>query len=76
MKNIISNLFQLVRNNDIEIYNKFRLQHELGIFLRYQYPELKIQFERNVSYFGLDKNKYEKKEIYLTMFSNQQNLES
>lgn len=70
MKNIISQFFELVASREIEIYNEFSLQHELGIFLREHYSSRKIQFERNVSYFGLDKSKYEKKEMDLVVFSN------
>ncbi len=75
MKNRICEFFQLVKNQEIEIYNEFSLQHELGVFLRSQFPELKVQFERNVSYFSLDKRKFEKKEIDLVMFSDKSNLE-
>ena len=33
-----------VRDNQIELYNEFSLQHELGIFLRNHLPDYKIQF--------------------------------
>ncbi len=74
MKRIISQFFELVANQKIEIYNEFSLQHELGIFLRGQFPDRKIQFERNVSYFGFDKPKYEKKEIDLAMYTGKSEL--
>ncbi len=35
----------------IEVYNEFSLQHELGVFLRNGLPDLKVQFEWNVSFF-------------------------
>jgi hypothetical protein len=74
MKRVISQFFELVANQEIEIYNEFSLQHELGIFLRAHYPDTKIQFERNVSYFGFDKSEYEKKEIDLVMFTSKSEL--
>ena len=42
-----------VLNEEIEVYNEFSLQHELGIYLRKILPNFKIQFERNVKYFGI-----------------------
>lgn len=51
--------------NDENIYNEFSLQHELGFFLRenLQSSVYKVQFERNVQYFGGKKNKFTKKEM-------------
>ena len=60
MEDIIHDFFYLVKNKKIEIYNEFSLQHELGIFLREKYKGSKIQFERNVSYFDLDKSNFKK----------------
>ena len=34
MERLIGDFFKLVGSHDIEIYNEFSLQHELGIFLR------------------------------------------
>ena len=42
-----------VGKEQIEIYNEFSLQHELGIFLRERLQGYKVQFERNTKYFGL-----------------------
>ncbi|MFC0820750.1 hypothetical protein [Moraxella marmotae] len=54
----------LKKNQEIEIYNEFSFQHELGIFLRSELADYKIQFERNIKYFEYDpKDKNEKKEI-------------
>ncbi len=75
MNEKLAKFFQLVANGEVEIYNEFSLQHELGIFLRSEHPELKVQFERNVSYFDLDKAQYEKKEIDLVMFPDKTNVE-
>lgn len=68
----IDKFFDQVRSGQCEIYNEFSLQHELGLFLRSSLPGQKIQFERNVSYFGLDKNSFEKKEIDISVFSDPQ----
>ena len=43
----------MIEDNQIEIYNEFSLQHELGIFLREQLPNYKVQFERNTKDFGI-----------------------
>jgi hypothetical protein len=51
-----------------EIYNEFSLQHELGIFLRENLPNYRVQFERNVSYFGNDKRNFTKREIDIAVF--------
>ena len=74
MKTRIRNFFNLVASKKVEIYNEFSLQHELGIYLRKQYPDKKVQFERNVSYFSLDKSKYEKKEIDLVIYTDKNSL--
>lgn len=49
----INNFMNKVVNGEIEVYNEFSLQHELGIYLRKALPNFKIQFERNVKYFGI-----------------------
>ena len=43
----------MVETNQIEIYNEFSLQHELGIFLRNNLCDYKVQFERNTKFFGI-----------------------
>ena len=49
MKNLLDNL--------IDVYNEFSLQHELGIYLRVALGrKYKIEFERNVSFFNIDKS--------------------
>ena len=52
-----------VGTGEIEIYNEFSLQHELGIFLRTRLRDAKVQFERNVSHFDLVRTAFEKREI-------------
>lgn len=54
----------------IEIYNEASIQHELAIFLRNKLSKFNIQLERNISFFGLDKKKFEKKEMDLVIFDN------
>ncbi len=66
---LIDAFFLQLCNSDMEIYNEFSLQHELGIYLRIQLPEYKVQFERNISYFDISK-KTIKKEIDITIFNN------
>lgn len=55
-------------SNEIEIYNEFSLQHELGIFLRNNLIGKKVQFERNVSFFKLPKTDFIKREIDIAIF--------
>jgi hypothetical protein len=64
----IHQFLNTVGNNDVEIYNEFSFQHELGLFLRQHIADHKIQFERNVSHFGFDKVNFEKKEIDIAVF--------
>ncbi|TXI19898.1 MAG: hypothetical protein E6Q62_02860 [Nitrosomonas sp.] len=67
MKQHIETFFDQVRSGEIEIYNEFSLQHELGIFLRNLMPNHKVQFERNVSFFEYQKSNLYKKEIDITI---------
>ena len=62
----------LVATGKIEIYNEFSLQHELGVYLRHRLGDLKVQFERNVAYFGFDSGQFEKREIDISIFSADQ----
>jgi len=72
LKPLLENFAGLVRNNQIEIYNEFSLQHELGIYLRNQLQGTKVQFERNVVHFSFDKSHFIKREIDISIFKNQQ----
>ena len=47
----IENFVDTVKTRQVEIYNEFSLQHELGIFLRSRLVDQEVQFERNVSFF-------------------------
>lgn len=73
MEDLITEFAIEVAAGRVEIYNEFSLQHELGIFLRSKNPTSKVQFERNVSYFGLKKSEYVKREIDITIFANKAN---
>ena len=64
IKSLIIEFIDLIKKNQIEIYNEAALQYELAIFLRDKYPDYKIQLERNIFYFNLKKSNYEKKEIF------------
>jgi hypothetical protein len=58
-----------VATDGIEIYNEFSLQHEFGIFLRGAFPNHKVQFERNIAYFGPSKSHFTKRELDIAVFS-------
>jgi len=57
-----------------EIYNEFSLQHELGILLRNRIHKRLVQFERNVSYFGLRGFNFEKREIDVVVFNRDESM--
>ncbi len=66
---LISAFTATVASGQTEVYNEFSLQHELGIFLRGQLPNFKVQFERNVSHFFGCKIPCTKCEIDIAVFS-------
>ncbi len=53
IKELLNEFMGMVENKQIEVYNEFSLQHELGIFLRNRLSEYKVQFERNTKFFGI-----------------------
>jgi len=58
-KKTFSRFFEEIGDGEIEVYNEFSLQHELGIYLRKEslkYGKYKVQFEKN----SLDVLGYEK----------------
>ncbi len=59
---------------EIEIYNEFSLQHELGIYLRNSFKGKRIQFERNVSFFGFSKQQFVKREIDIVLYRKNEAL--
>lgn len=50
---IINDFMDSVAAGEVEVYNEFSLQHELGIFLRARLAGYKVQFERNTKFFGI-----------------------
>lgn len=71
LKVIVHDFFQNVKVNGVEIYNEFSFQHELGIYLRSRFPNYKIQFERNISFFTND-TRTVKKEIDIVIYNADQ----
>lgn len=64
----IQEFFRRVAVGEIDIYNEFSLQHEMGFYLRGATPDsIKVQFERPVSFFGIQ-DKLIKKEIDIALF--------
>lgn len=53
IKQLLFDFMRLVTTGQIEVYNEFSLQHELGVFLRNILPGYKVQFERNTKFFGI-----------------------
>ncbi len=74
MERVISSFAKQVGSGSIEIYNEFSLQHELGIFLRNAFMGKDIQFERNVTYFGFEKERFAKREIDIVLYENRSSL--
>ena len=63
-----NSFFNYKKKNEIDIYNEFSFQHELGIFIKNNIPEYKVEFERNVSFFEITEDTI-KKEIDISVFS-------
>ena len=53
IKRLLYEFMTIVENEQVDIYNEFSLQHELGIYLREKLPGYKVQFERNTRFFGI-----------------------
>ncbi|WP_426433866.1 hypothetical protein [Bradyrhizobium genosp. P] len=70
LQSLCSKFAASVKRGDVEIYNEFSLQHELGIFLRTEIAGNKVQFERNVSFFfRSDGQPFTKREIDIVVYS-------
>lgn len=66
----IYEFMNLIKSNQIEVYNEISFQHEVGIYLRKVLDKkYKIQFERNVTYFNLQKETMLKKEMDIVIFN-------
>jgi hypothetical protein len=65
----IQDFFGRVGTGEIEIYNEFSLQHEIGVFLRSRLAGVKIQFERPVTFFSFKRAQFIKTEIDISVIS-------
>ena len=70
VEKLLLDFMNLIEDNQIEIYNEFSLQHELGIFLRENLNNYSIQFERNARFFGI--NNTIKHEIDIVVFNDKE----
>jgi len=69
LKKLILDFRNYAESEKPDLYNEFSFQHELGFFLRNNLHGYKVQFERNVTYFGISKNSTIKKEIDIVIFN-------
>lgn len=67
MRELLDAFADEVRIGNIEIYNEFSLQHELGIYLRGALDNCKVMFERNVSFFDFPKSNFIKRELDISV---------
>lgn len=70
---LIADFIEEIKNGNVELYNEFSFQHELGIYLRNKLPQdYKVQFERNVNFFRIEKGQTKtiKKEIDIVIFNS------
>lgn len=67
-KDLLQKFIREIQSGNIEIYNEFSLQHELGIYLRNALPNYKVEFERNVSFFNISNTI--KKEIDIVVYND------
>lgn len=69
MPNLL-NLLNDFATENLELYNEFGIQFELTCFLksRKELGDYKIQLERSISYFGLERNNFLKKEMNIVVF--------
>lgn len=70
IKKLLHEFMGMVESGQVEVYNEFSLQHELGIFLRAQLPDYKVQFERNTKFFGISRTI--KHEIDIVVFNDKE----
>ena len=69
-KRHLQSFFSGVAKSEAEIYNEFSFQHEFGIYLRATLDStFKVQFERSISFFGLLRSGFVKKEIDIAVFT-------
>ena len=69
LRSEIDDFFACVARDEVEIYNEFSLQHEIGIHLRAALGgRFNVQFERPTDYFDIS-GRTEKREIDISVFS-------
>jgi hypothetical protein len=66
---VFIDFFSRVAAGELEIYNEFSLQHEFGIFLRSVLLGYRVEFERPVGFYGLQRTSFCKKEIDIVVSS-------
>ena len=69
MEKILKDFIESIKKEEVEVYNEFSLQHELGIYLRKKLPGYKVEFERNIKFFGINE-KTVKKEIDIVVYKD------
>jgi len=66
----IKEFIEEIAKRKTEIYNEASVQYELAIFFRNKFQDYyKIQLERNIDYFGINKRDFIKKEMDLVVFT-------
>lgn len=71
-EHLIDEFISHITKGKTEIYNEASVQYELAIFLREKLSNYKIQLERNVKFFNLEKKNFVKKEIDIVLFNHSQ----
>jgi hypothetical protein len=70
----VHDFFDRLDDSDVEIYNEFSFQHELGCYLRTVIPPgtCRVQFERPTDFVGIRSDQLLKKEIAIAIFGPDQ----
>jgi hypothetical protein len=61
IQSLIENFVKYIKQEKVELYNEASVQYELAFYLRNKIKNYKIQLERNVTHFHLEKRKFEKR---------------
>ena len=73
LEDLIAPFIQSVASGRTEMHSEASLQHELGISLRERLPDRKVRFEQNVSSLFPSKTPFTKREIDISIFSQDMN---
>jgi hypothetical protein len=74
VQSLVDEFFVCIGRGEVEIYNEFSLQHEIGIHLRNALgSRCKVQFERPTTYFDIP-GMAEKREIDIALFSEDRSI--